>query len=81
MPSTASLQSVSNQTWFATNSFASLYNVAFDILIPSALLVGSSIENDEGYIGCQVVMEVMKYYLLHHLLKDINAGNIIPMFP
>lgn len=81
MPSTASLQSVSNQTWFETNSFASLYNVAFDILIPSALLVGSSIENDEGYIGFRVVMEVMKYYLLHHLLKDINAGNIIQMFP
>jgi hypothetical protein len=81
MPSTASLQSVSNQTWFEMNSFASLYNVAFDILIPSALLVGSSIENDEGYIGCRVVMEVIEYYLLHHLLKDINLGNIIPVFP
>ncbi len=81
MPSTASLQSVSNQTWFAMNSFASLYNVEFDILIPSALLVDSSIENDEGYIGWRVVMEVIEYYLLHHLLKDINAGNIIPMFP
>ncbi len=75
-PSTASLPSVSNHKWFIMNSFASLYTAAFDILILGALLVGSSIKKDEGYISYLVAREAIKNYHLHHSLKDINENRI-----
>jgi hypothetical protein len=63
------------------NSFASLYTVAFNILILGASLVDSSIGKDETYINCLAFKVEMKNSHRVYSLKDINGRRISLGFP
>jgi hypothetical protein len=80
-PSIASLQSILTQKSSAMNSFASLYTVAFNILILGASLVDSSTGKDETYIGCLAFKAETKNSHWVYSLKDINGRRISRVFP
>jgi hypothetical protein len=63
------------------NSFASLYTVAFNILILGASLANSSIGKDETYINFLAFKVETKNSHLVYSLKDINGRRISRVFP
>jgi hypothetical protein len=80
-PSITSLLSILTHKWSAMNSFASLYMVAFNILILGASLADSSIGKDETYINSLAFMVEMRNSHLVYSLKDINVRRISLGFP
>jgi hypothetical protein len=63
------------------NSFASLYTVAFNILILGASLADSSTGRDETYINCLGLKVEMRNSHRVYSLKDINGRRISRVFP
>jgi hypothetical protein len=80
-PSIASLLSILTQKSSAMNSFASLYTVAFNILILGASLADSSIGKDETYINFLAFKVETKNSHRGYSLKDINERRISRVFP
>jgi hypothetical protein len=80
-PSIAGLLSILTRKLSAMNSFASLYTVAFNILILGASLADSSTGRDGTYINFLAFMVEMRNSHLVYSLKDINVRRISLGFP